>query len=250
MDFTTGSILFDYNADIPQSPASIVKMMAVYLVYEGIAEGRFTMDCTVPISQRAMEVSRDPNHTNVTLNQVRRYTVSELLDVVIVVSAGGATVALAEFVGGSQYGFLQMANDKADEWGIHAFFQEPHGGVLATFMSPHAMAVLTRNTILHFSEVLEKTGAPSIHFHRRHYNHRIPMLYPGMDGFKTGNHSTAQYNFAGTALRGDKRVITVVMGATRDRRFTDTAILLDYGFARVAEMNPSGVAADFTGNLP
>jgi D-alanyl-D-alanine carboxypeptidase (penicillin-binding protein 5/6) len=230
--FETGEDIFAYNADLRQAPASMVKMMTVYLAFEGIETGLFTPDCVVPVSALAEGISRDDGQTNVPLNRARQYTVMELLDIIVVVSAGGATVALAEFIGdGSLYAFYQLANDKVDEWGIDAYFQAPHGGTLPTFMSPRAMAVLVRNTIQRFPQVLDITGAAAVEFHGRRYTSAIAGLYPGMDGFKTGSNNTARFNFAGTAARGDTRVITVVMGsATSASRFADTAKLLDYSF--------------------
>jgi D-alanyl-D-alanine carboxypeptidase (penicillin-binding protein 5/6) len=230
--FETGEDIFTYNADVRQPPASIVKMMVVYMAFEAMEEGLFTPDCVVPVSWLAYDISRDAGQANVLLTLTRQYTVRQLLDVIVVVSAGGATVALAEFVGGgSLYGFCQMANDKMDEWGIHAFFQAPHGGTLPTFMSPRAMAELTRRTILRFPQVLEITGAPSITFHGQRFHNPVPERYPGLDGYKTGSSNTARFNFAGTAERYGKRVITVVMGsATSESRFAETALLMDYGF--------------------
>lgn len=228
--FETGEELFAYNADIPRAPASIVKMMPIYLALEAIEAGRFTMDCIVPISQRAHNVSLDTGQTNVRLTRTRAYTVREIIDVTSVVSAGGASIALAELVGGSEYGFFQMANDKVDEWGIHAFFQSASGGTLPTFLTPRAMAELTRNIITRFPAVLAHTGPPYVRFQGQRFNHHVPGRFPGMDGFKTGSNNTAGFNFAGTAQREGTRVISMVMGSTHPRRFDDTAILLNYGF--------------------
>jgi D-alanyl-D-alanine carboxypeptidase (penicillin-binding protein 5/6) len=243
--FDTGEDIFTHNADIPQAPASMVKMMAVYLAYDAMDAGVFTADCVVPISHLAYTTSQQTGQTNVRLTRTGRYTVSQLLDVIIVVSAGGATIALAEFIGGgSLYNFMQKANDKVDEWGIHAYFQAPHGGTLPTFMSPRAMAELTRNTILRFPQVLERTGVRAVNFHGRRFTNPMPTHYPGMDGFKTGSNPVARYNYAGTAQRDGMRVITVVMGSsTPDNRFTETARLLDYSFERITERREAEAAA-------
>jgi len=234
--FDSGLDLFVYDADIPHAPASMTKMMVVYLAYEAMAQGLFTADCAVPISALAQRTSQDAAQTNVRLTQTRTYTVGQLLDIIIVASAGGATLALAEFIGGSVYGFLQKANDKIDEWGIHAFMQSAVGGTLPTFFTPRAMAELTRNSILFYPQILERTGATAVYFHGVRFPHPMAQRFPGMDGFKTGSHSVARFNYAGTAYQDGHRIITVVMGsATADSRFRDTARLMQYGFAVIRE---------------
>jgi len=122
MDFETGRVLYEHNADVFRPPASMTKLMTVYLVYEAISQGKIGFDTIVPISQNAADFSRAPGETNVPLNRSLRYTVDELLDVVIVMSAGGAAVALAELVGRSTSAFYRMMNGKAAEWGIDAVF--------------------------------------------------------------------------------------------------------------------------------
>lgn len=257
IDFATGEEIFSFNADAGHAPSSMTKMMAVYLAFEGMAAGRFTADCVVPISQLAYQTSLNIGLTNVPLTLTRQYTVSQLLGVIIVPSASAATLALAEFIGGgSLYAFFQMANDKVDEWGIHAYFQSPMGGALPTFISPRAMAEITRNTILHYPQVLDITGAPSVVFHGRRYNNPVPARYPGMDGYKTGTGATARFNYSATAYRDGIRLVTVVMGCySHERRFSETVVLLDYGFAvmeerrRVEEMNRERFWNQYMANL-
>jgi len=233
MDFETGMVLYEHNADVRRGPASMTKMMTVYLVYEAIANGQFDFDTIVPISQVAYNYSRTPGETNVPLTRTRQYTVDELLDVIIVMSAGGACAALAELVAGTMRAFHRMMNDKAAEWGIDAVFFSVSGGVTHTQMTPRAMAEITRRTIMDFPEVLEKTAMDVVNWRGRPIpatNHLLGV-YEGIDGFKTGTHPQTRANFAGTALRGDIRIISVTMGSSSGRRFPDTVALLDYGFA-------------------
>jgi D-alanyl-D-alanine carboxypeptidase (penicillin-binding protein 5/6) len=233
MCFDTGEVLFGHNEHMRWHPASVMKMMTVYMVYDAIDAGHFTLGCIVPISAYTRELSVRRGLSNVALSRNGNYTVSELLDTVIVISACGAANALAEKVGGgSLHEYFRMANAKAAEWGIDARINNTFGGIMnANHFTPYALATLTRNTILRFPEVLERTGASYIIFRGRRYDHHVPTRYPGMDGFKTGNSATTRYNFIGTAEQDGIRLISVVMGSSRDRRFDDTAILLDYGFA-------------------
>ena len=240
IDFETGMELYSQNADRLRGPASMTKMMSVYLVYEAIENGQIGYDTIVPISSGVAELSRNPAETNIPLAMSDKYTVSELLDAVVVVSAAGAIRALAELIAGSRAGFVEMMNNKADQWGIDATFRSVSGGSGGsdgTNMTARAMAVITRNTILRFPEVLEKTALPSIDVAGQIWPSTNTLLgvYDGIDGFKTGTSSSTGANFAGTAQRGDIRIITVVMGSTPGRRFTDTSALMDYGFSTMEE---------------
>lgn len=232
IDFETGMEIYAYNADVRRGPASMTKMMTVYLVYEAMANGMFDMDTIVPISPYVSNYSRTPGETNVPLNQGVDYTVSELLDVIVVMSAGGACAALAELVAGTTRAFIKSMNEKAQEWGIDAIFYSVSGGVNFTQLTPRAMAELARRMIMDFPEVLEKTSMPTVTFRGRTIpsTNNLLGVYEGIDGLKTGTHSGTRANFTGTAKRGDIRIISVTMGSSNSGRFADTTILLDYGF--------------------
>jgi len=236
IDFETGDELFSHNADVIRPSASMTKMMSVYLVYEAISQGLIDYDTIVPISSFVMQIVQNPGETNVPLTRSGTYTVSELLDATIAVSAGGAIRALAELVGGSYRDFIRMMNEKVAEWEIDARFFSASGGS-NTRMTPRAMATITRNTIMEFPEVLEKTSKPTIDFKGRTYENTNTLFgsYEGIDGFKTGTNNAGGANFSGTAQRGDIRIIVVVMGSTHGSRFRDTTALLDYGFAIMEE---------------
>ena len=233
IDFDTGMEIFAYNADEQMNPASMTKMMTVYLVYEAIANGTISLDTRVPISAETAEFSRNQNETNVPLSTTGTYTVDQLLEAVIVVSAGGATYALAELVGGSRPEFIELMNEKVTELEIDAFFTSVSGGPRETWVTPRAMATLARNIVKDFPEVLEKTSIPSLRFAGWTYQSTNKLLgsYTGIDGLKTGTNNVAGECFTSTAVRGDIRIITVTMGSSHDKRFADTRIMLDYGFS-------------------
>ena len=237
LDVETGMTLYEHNADVMRAPASMTKLMTVYLVYEAIANGRIGFDTIVPITQYAADFSRQAGETNVPLSRSGRYTVDELLDVILVMSAGGAAVALAELVGGSRSAFYRMMNDKAAQLGMDAIYYSASGGSTHTRVSPRAMATLARNFVINYPEVLEKTSMRSVTFGGRRYESTNQLLgvYEGIDGLKTGTQSMAGACFTGTARRGGVRLVSVVMGSTSARRFSDTTTLLDYGFAAMEE---------------
>lgn len=240
IDFESGNEIFAHNADVLRPPASMNKMMTVYLVYEAVYNGIICFGTIVPISDYALEWSRKPHESNVPLTQTRRYTVDDLLDAVVIVSAGGATIALAELLGRTVWGFTVMMNQKADEWDLGMSFGHPSGGGRDT-MTPRGMAILTRNAIARFPEMLERTSTQSGYFKGRRINSTNRLLgeFYGMDGFKTGTNNSARENFSGTAKRDGVRLIVVVMGSNWGQRFVDTRVLLEYGFAYMAILRGS-----------
>ena len=237
IDFETGMELYAYNADVMRGPASMTKLMTVYLVYEAIANGLIDFDTVVPISAYAADYSRTPGETNVPLNRNVVYTVGQLLDVIVVMSAGGACAALAELIAGTTRAFQGLMNAKAAEWGIDAIFRSVSGGVEYTRLTPRAMATIARHILMDYPEVLEKTSQTSVNWYGREIpaTNQLLGIYEGIDGLKTGTHPGTRANFTGTAQRGNIRIISVTMGSTSGRRFPDTTILLDYGFAVMEE---------------
>ena len=244
IDFLSGEVLYERDADRMIAPASMTKMMTLYIVYEAIAEGRLCFDTRLIPSQRAVDLSRDSFNTNVALNAGTSYTVLELIDASVSISAAGATLVLVEQIAGSSANFLEIMNDKVELWGIDAIFFSTIGGTTHTRMTPRAMSVITRNFIMRFPEILERTGRRTITFAGPHNVHpttnHLLGHYEGLDGFKTGTSMESLENFAATAERDGVRLISVVMRSRWDNRFDDTAALLDYGFA-VASPNTDNI---------
>ena len=237
MDYETGDILYSHNGDTPRVPASMTKIMNLYCVYEALANGEITLNTKVPISKSVYNKSRNSLYQSVLpLNYNTTYTVNEMIDVVIVHSASGAAVALAELVGnGSEAAFVTRMNNKAKEMGINAYYYDSCG-IANNQVSPIAMATLARNIIKDYPDILTRSAKKSVYFHGGNYrttNHLLDTYYyQGADGLKTGTTSASGYCFCGTAVRNGRRMISVVMrSASTGQRFIDTARLLDYGFA-------------------
>ncbi len=237
MDYDTGEILYEYNGDVMRVPASMTKIMNIYCVYEAIENGEISLDTVVPISQNVYEKSRNsvyqsvlPLYTNV------EYMVDEIIDIVVVRSASGAAVALAELLGdGSEQVFVDRMNAKAQEMGIDAYYYDSCG-IAENKISPKAMATLARNIIADYPDILERSSQSAVTFHGTTYkttNHLLDTYYyEGADGLKTGSTSAAKYCLCATAVRNGRRIITVTMAApTVGQSFTDSAKLLDYGFS-------------------
>ncbi len=237
MDFETGEVLYEYYGNYPRVPGSMTKIMNVYCVYEAIANGEITLDTLVPISQSVYNKSRNSVYQSVLpLNYNTPYTVNELLDVVVVHSASGAAVALAELVGGgSEAAFVERMNRKAAQMGIDAYYYDSCG-IAENKISPIGMATLARNIIKDYPDILTRSSKRSVYFHGSNYRTTNRLFssyyYEGADGLKTGTTSAAGYCFCGTGVRNGRRMISVTMrSSSTGQRYIDTARLLDYGFA-------------------
>ena len=237
MDFETGEVLYEYNGNVPRVPASMTKIMNLYLVYEALENGEITLDTVVPISKNVYNKSRNSVYQSVLpLYYNQTYTVDEMIGVIITYSASGAAVAMAELLGnGSEAVFVQKMNNKAQEMGIDAHYYDSCG-IAENKISPIGMATLARNIIKDYPDILTRSAKKSVSFHGNTYrttNHLLDTYYyEGADGLKTGTTSAAGYCFCGTAVRQGRRMISVTMhSSSTGQRFIDTARLLDYGFA-------------------
>lgn len=237
MDFETGEILYEYNGDVPRVPASMTKIMNLYLVYEALQNGEISLDTVVPISKNVYNKSRNSVYQSVLpLYYDTTYTVDEMIGVIVTYSASGAAVAMAELLGdGSEENFVAKMNAKAKEMGIDATYYDSCG-IAENKVSPIAMATLARNIIKDYPDILVRSAKKSVRFHGNTYkttNHLLDTYYyEGADGLKTGTTGAAGYCFCGTAVRGGRRMISVTMrSSSTGQRFIDTARLLDYGFS-------------------
>lgn len=117
VDASSGKILYEKNSKTPIEVGSITHLLTAYLVYEAISEGKLSLDTDVDISDYAYNLTANPYITNLPL-EARRYTVEELLEASLLISANSATIALAEKVAGSEENFVKMMKDKLKEWKI------------------------------------------------------------------------------------------------------------------------------------
>lgn len=259
VDANSGKILYEKNSNAPLPIASMSKMMTEYLVNEAVKNGKISWDDKVTVSDYAHKISQNTGLSNVPLELGGQYTVKELYEAAAIYSANGATIALAEKIGGSEKNFVQLMNDKAKKLGlgdvkfvnatglVNKDLQgmQPEGTALTdeNIMSANGVAKLAYNLIKTYPEVLQTSSIPKKTFQKGgkypvnmdNWNWMLPGLvfqYPGMDGLKTGSTDSAGFCFTGTAKRDGQRYITVVMGANSyNSRFSETAKLMDYGFS-------------------
>ncbi|NIK13705.1 D-alanyl-D-alanine carboxypeptidase (penicillin-binding protein 5/6) [Saccharococcus thermophilus] len=276
VDANTGRILYQKNIDTALGIASMTKMMVEYLLLDAIKEKRVKWDQQYTPSDYVYRLSQDRALSNVPLRKDGKYTVRELYEAMAIYSANGATVAIAEILGGSEKNFVKMMNEKAKQLGLKdykfvnatglsnqdlkGFHPEGTDTNEENVMSARAMATLAYRLLKDHPEVLKTTSIAHKTFREGtddeikmdNWNWMLPGLvyaYPGVDGLKTGYTEFAGNCFTGTAKRDGIRLITVVMNAkdksgksTKEARFEETRKLFDYGFNSYSmkELYPKG----------
>ena len=254
VEATSGKILYEKDATQPVEIASISKLLTVYLVYEALEQGKITLSTPVEISDYPYQLTTNSEASNVPM-EARNYTVEELLEATLVSSANSAAIALAEKIAGSEKGFVDMMKAKLLEWGIQdatlvnttGLNNESLGNNIypgskkddENKMSAYDVAVVARNLILKYPQVLEITKKPSSTFAGMTIHSTnsmldgMPAYRGGIDGLKTGTTDKAGASFVGTTVEKGMRIITVVLNADNQdtnpyARFTATSTLLDY----------------------
>jgi len=247
MDFTTGLVIYEFNSDALRVPASMTKMIAVYVVFDAIRDGLVTLDTVMEFSEETSRFSFVRAYSNVPMPLENSYTLRQLLDVVIVRSASAATIALGEGIFGSEEELVAQMNRKVEELGIEAVFHDSWGGSPDNRISARGMAELAGALIKEYPEVLQFTSQKTVFFDEIEYGSTNLLLsnYEGVDGFKTGFTNPAGWCFTATAMLEERRLISVTMGSIQGYRFPDSVILLDHGF----ENYNITVAEHFRGSL-
>ena len=246
MDYNTGEVLYEKDADTLRVPASMTKVMTAYIIFEELEAGRLTLDTMVPISARNAEISRNQSSypTAVPLTAGSSVSVETLLELILLPSASASCIVMAEYISGSEAAFVQRMNETAARLGMTAQYENCHGAH-AHYITARSQAILVRECIQRFPQMLDYTSRTSMTFNGKTYantNQLLPgaaFAYEGVDGFKTGTINAAGYCLSATAQRGSQRIITVVMHSSNNTtRHTDSQKLLDYGFQVLEERAP------------
>ncbi len=231
MDVNNGRILFSQNPDAPMQPASITKVLSLYLVYEALRDVKVRPHDMVRISQKA-------GTTGGSRMRVRpgwEVPLEELIKGMAISSGNDASVAVAEYLAGDVGTFVEKMNRKALELEMtHSHFQNPNGlPAEGQFTTARDILKLTQAYLRDFPQSLSVHSLKSFTFGgvtRRNHN-RLLARFPDVDGLKTGFVCAAGYHIVATAKRGDMRLIAVVMGSRNPRiRDKETRKLLDAGF--------------------
>ena len=235
VDHATGRTLVDDGADIVNYPASLTKMMTLYLTFDALRAGRLSLMTRLRVSQRA--ASQPPSKLG--LRPGTTITVSDAIQALAVKSANDVAVVLAEALGGSEERFAQQMTRVARLKGLRstAFRNAsglPHPGQVTTARD---MAALARRLITDHPQYYAYFSQPSFSYAGRRYGNHNALLasYQGMDGLKTGYIRSSGYNLASSAVRGGRRLVGVVLGGqSSGHRNAVMAQALDDGFEALA----------------
>jgi serine-type D-Ala-D-Ala carboxypeptidase (penicillin-binding protein 5/6) len=239
MEVTTGTILFQQNADELIEPASFTKVLSLYLIYEALQRGNIHMEDDVYISDLAWRTKGSKMFVGVGT----RVPLEELLKGIAVVSGNDACVAAAEHLSGSIEAFVDNMNRKAKQLGMdHSRFLNPHGlpaeGQVTTARD---MATLGAAYIRRFPEALRNHSMKEYTYNNitQHNRNRLLNKDPAVDGLKTGFIAASGYHLAATAQREGMRLLAVVMGAETPRiREREAMKLMNFGFRYYTMVQP------------
>ncbi|UWR00929.1 D-alanyl-D-alanine carboxypeptidase [Rhodobacteraceae bacterium S2214] len=234
MDARTGEVLHSRNADTRLHPASLTKMMTLYIAFQAIQRGEITLDTEVRITSNA--ASEPPSKLGLRSGQTIK--LRYLLRAAAVKSANDAATAIGEAISGSESAFATRMNRTAAAMGMtNTTFKNAHGLTQSGHMSTaRDMSVLGRHVIYDFPQyynLFSRISADAGVARVAHTNRRFLNAYEGADGIKTGYTRAAGFNLVASAQRGQERIIATVFGgsstAARNARITE---LMDMGFQR------------------
>lgn len=240
MEYSTGKVLFAENETEHLPIASVTKVISTLLVVEAIDSGRITLQDVVTVSEYAASMGG----SQVFLEAGEQMSVEDLLKSLVVVSANDATVALGEYICGSEESFVQAMNDRARELGCeNSNFVNTNGLPAENHYSCALdVAIITRELMKH-EMIFDYTGIWMDTIRNGSFGlantNKLIRFYKGATGMKTGFTGEAKYCLSGTAKRDGMQLIAVVLGAeTSDKRFAAAKGLLDYGFANYSVVTP------------
>lgn len=235
----TGTILWSENIDTKWRPASMSKLMTILLAYDAIKEGKFSLDTKVNVTNKYIDISKNPNLSNNKMKLGCTYTVADLIDLIIVPSSAAATYMLADMINPNRYEFVKMLNDRAKSLGMkNTVYSNPIGvinkllnGLAVTsswnddnYTTSYDYAILCSYLINNYKDLLNHTRNKTISVGTGYcketftgYNHSLPgtrHAFGGADGIKTGSAGYG-YNYSMTAKRGDTRLVEIVLGVGR-----------------------------------
>lgn len=233
LDMRDGTVLYESNADRRQAPASLTKMMTLYLAFEAVQNGQLKLNQKVRVSRRA---ARQPP-SKLYLKKGQRVSIRSLIRASAIKSANDAAVALAEAVAGSEAAFARLMTAKARQLGMkNTTFRNANGLTARGHISTaRDMAILGRHLFFDFPQYYNIFSRKSDRAAGKKIwtTNRLLSSYRGADGIKTGYTNAAGYNLVASARRGGKRIVAALFGGKSSKwRNARMAKLLDKGFAR------------------
>ncbi len=249
MDYHTGKVLVERDADKRLNPASLTKLMTAYVAGQEVNAGNISLDDQVVISRNAW-AKNFPDSSKMFIEVNTSVSLSDLYRGLVVQSGNDASVAIAEHVAGSEAGFVSLMNSWASQLGLtNSSFTNPHGldsdGLYST---PHDIAKLGQAIIRDLPDIYPMYSEMSFTYNGITQYNRNGLLRDrsmNVDGMKTGYTSGAGYSLATSATNGDMRLIAVVMGAkSQSVRESESKQLLSYGFRFYDTLMPTAAGTD------
>lgn len=245
IDVNTGKLLWEKEADLSHNPASIIKLLTAYKVFEAIEEGKFTLETKVIATPRYEQIAGIYALSNNKIKSDVAYPVKELLSMMLVPSSNVATIMLAELVEPDAAVYLKELNQLCQNLGMtNTTIYNATGAQISAFQGLYAanketeselemtqdnkttardLAIFTRDLLIKYPEILTYTSESEVKVMSgtayeesfESYNYSLPGLeyeFEGVDGLKTGSSISGAFNIDGTAKRGEMRLIAIVLG--------------------------------------
>lgn len=231
VDFTTGTVLYEKNADELMPPSSMSKLMTAYMVFERLKQGRLSLEDTFPVSERAWRKQGSKMFVAVG----SRVKVEDLLRGIIVQSGNDACIVVAEGLANDEQAFAEIMTRRAREIGLaDSVFRNATGWPDPEHvMTARDLATLARRIILDFPEYYKYYAETNFKYNDISQGNRNPLLYKNMgaDGLKTGHTEAAGYGLTASAQRNGRRLILVVNGLPSVKaRSEESERLIEWGF--------------------
>lgn len=241
VDLTTRTVLLNKNADTPLPPASMSKLMTLYIAFEALRDGRLQLDEELPVSSHAMSYGG----STMFLDTTDRVKVEDLLRGIIVLSGNDACAVIAEALSpdGTEAGFARYMTQRAQQMGMtNSTFANSNGWPAAGhLMSMRDLALLATHIIEDFPNFYPLFAERTFAFDGRaptNNSNRNPLLGLGIgaDGLKTGHTEEAGYGLVGSAKQGNRRVVFVLSGlATQAARAQESEAITNWAFRQFTE---------------
>ena len=241
MEMTTGTVLYEKDADTARPPASVTKVMTMLLIFDALAEGKIQLEDKVTTSEYASSMGG----SQVFLETGEKQTVETLLKCISIASANDASVAMSEYISGNEEEFVRQMNLRAEGLGMkHTHFVNCNGlDAEGHETSARDIALMSRELLLKYPEIhnyctiwmeniTHTTSKGSSEFGLTNTN-KLIRQYEYATGLKTGSTGKAKFCVSATAEKNGVSLIAVIMGAEDSKaRFKDAVTLLNYGFGK------------------
>lgn len=251
MDYHTGEVLVEKNADKKLNPASLTKLMTAYVAGQEVKSGNISLEDQVRISQNAW-AKNFPDSSKMFIEVGTDVQMMDLYRGLIVQSGNDASVAIAEHVAGSEGAFVGLMNSWASKLGLsNSAYTNPHGlDSNGLYSTPHDIAKLSQAIIRDLPDIYPLYSETSYTYNGITQYNRNGLLRDrslNVDGMKTGYTSGAGYSLATSATNGEMRLISVVMGSSSTKsRESESKQLLSYGFRFFDTVSPTKVSDTLT----